>query len=282
MFSGRSLVWSRTSACHAPINYKVLRNGFIDFLNSREFCDRYKKDLVSALEKYHVIIKEPMDIIQLFSKVDSGRKTLWLALRNMFNYLELLGFNPLYLTLLRKALPKLKCGVDLRIPTEKEIRSSLVKMGNAPLKYGTLWNLLLDSGIRLSEAIRFLKAPSRIEEIGGFYRSDLGYFRGYKQAFYVHFTEFTYELLQKLDDAPDLVDANASHYFCKYDFVSPKYIRKFMFDKMIELEIPESIADFIQGRSVRRIGARHYMIVERQASKYYRRYMEYLKKLRSD
>ena len=116
----------------------------------------------------------------------------------------------------------------------------------------------------MSEAIRFLEDPSRIEEIGGFCRSDLGYFRGYKQEFYVHFTEHTYELFKKLDDAPDLVDANASHY------------------KMIELDIPESIADFIQGRSIRRVGARHYMILEGQASKYYRRYMEYLKKLRSD
>jgi len=94
----------------------------------------------------------------------------------------------------------------------------------------------------------------------------------------VRFTEHTYELFKKLDDAPDLVDSNASHHSSKYGFVSPKYIRKFMFDRMIELDIPESIADFIQGRPIRRIGARHHMLLEGKASKYYRRYMEYLKK----
>jgi len=29
--------------------------------------------------------------------------------------------------------------------------------------------------------------------------------------------------------------------------ICPKYVRKFAFDKMIELEAPESVADFIEG-----------------------------------
>jgi hypothetical protein len=31
-------------------------------------------------------------------------------------------------------------------------------------------------------------------------------------------------------------------------YVRPKYLRKFVFDKMVELGIPESVADFIEGR----------------------------------
>ena len=52
---------------------------------------------------------------------------------------------------------------------------------------------------------------------------------------------------------------NAGHYFTKRDFVPAKYLSKFSFDKMIELEVPGSIADFIQGRVPRRVGAKHYM-----------------------
>ena len=55
---------------------------------------------------------------------------------------------------------------------------------------------------------------------------------------------------------------------------------QFLFDKMIELEIPESIADFIQGRVPKRIGAKQYMALARQASKYYPRYLDYIKNLR--
>lgn len=73
---------------------------------------------------------------------------------------------------------------------------------------------------------------------------------------------------------------NASHYFQKFGYVAPKYLRKFAFDKMIELEVPESVADFIQGRVPKRIGAKHYMALARQASKFYPRYAEYVETLR--
>jgi intergrase/recombinase len=50
---------------------------------------------------------------------------------------------------------------------------------------------------------------------------------------------------------------------------------------MIELEVPESIADFIQGRVPRRVGAKHYMALARQASKFYPRYVRYAEGLRN-
>ncbi|MEM2913262.1 MAG: integrase [Candidatus Bathyarchaeia archaeon] len=71
----------------------------------------------------------------------------------------------------------------------------------------------------------------------------------------------------------------ASNYFKKYGFVKPKYIRKFALDKMVELGVPESVADFIQDRFPKQVGARHYMNLVRQADSYYGRYAEYLKAL---
>lgn len=75
-------------------------------------------------------------------------------------------------------------------------------------------------------------------------------------------------------------DDTARHYFSSRGYVACKYLRKFAFDKMIELEVPESIADFIEGRVPQRIGAKHYMALARQAEKYYPRYAEYLEELR--
>jgi intergrase/recombinase len=48
--------------------------------------------------------------------------------------------------------------------------------------------------------------------------------------------------------------------------VTWKYLRKFAFDTMTdeELNIPESVADFIQGRTPKSIGARHYMKLKRK------------------
>jgi len=48
---------------------------------------------------------------------------------------------------------------------------------------------------------------------------------------------------------------------------------------MIELEIPESVADFIQGRVPQRIGAEHYMALARQTNRFSGKYAEYLRDL---
>ena len=67
-----------------------------------------------------------------------------------------------------------------------------------------------------------------------------------------------------------------SHYLYKYSYVAPKYLKKFTFDKIIELEVPESIADFIEGQVPKRIGAKHYMALARQAGMFYPKYVEYI------
>jgi len=48
---------------------------------------------------------------------------------------------------------------------------------------------------------------------------------------------------------------------------------------MIELEIPESVTDFIEGRVPKRIGTKHYLALARQSSKFYPRYAEYIDRL---
>jgi intergrase/recombinase len=49
---------------------------------------------------------------------------------------------------------------------------------------------------------------------------------------------------------------------------------------MIELGVPESVADFIEGRTPKTIGAKHYMILLRQTKQYYPRYVERIMQLR--
>ena len=51
---------------------------------------------------------------------------------------------------------------------------------------------------------------------------------------------------------------------------------KYAFDKMIELDIPESVTDFIEARGPKRIGAKHYLALAKESAKFYLRYMEYI------
>ena len=95
---------------------------------------------------------------------------------------------------------------------------------------------------------------------------------------------FFFELLRLIQrvNGEKISRPNASHYYSQNGLTSPKYLRKFAFDKMIQLDIPESVADFIQGRVPKRIGAKHYMALARQADQKYGRYAEYHYKVEAE
>lgn len=259
------------------ISWVESRKDFIDYLKVQGYSERWAKNLVSYLDKYSPVLYGPLDVIDLFSKVKVAKRHVMLCLRTLFNFYEAIGFSKDYLDVLRKALPKVRCGIDLKIPSEAEIVESFKKLPKAPLKYQALYSLLLDSGLRLIEAVELINTFQNAEAVNGFYRNEIAMFRGEKQAYYGHFSERTLKLIKQVEEKID--DRNASHYFSKFGYVTPKYLRKYAFDKMIELEIPESVADFIQGRVPKRIGAKHYMALARQASKFYPRYMEYIEKV---
>jgi len=119
---------------------------------------------------------------------------------------------------------------------------------------------------------------SKLTAVNGFYRYRIGEFRGFKSVYYAYFTNESLRLMG--ENGEKILRGNASKYYSRFRLLQPKYLRKFAFDKMVELGIPESVADFIEGRVPRRIGAKHYMSLMRQADNYYGRYAEYLKMLK--
>ena len=268
------------------MNWAYFRSGFLTYLSANGYSTRYVDDLTKYLDKYldNFVINNPTDILSIFSKVKRGRRHVWLGLRVLFNYLEALGYNEHDLNVLRKALPRVNCcGVDLKVPTEQAISESLSRLNKAPLKYQALYNLLLDSGLRLIEAVKVIKEfnSEKVERVGGFYRYEICETRGTKSAFYGYMSEATFKMLTEATfQRSDLEYLQAAHYYAKMRFIRAKYLRKFCFDLMISLEIPESVADFIEGRVPRRIGAKHYCALRRQADNFYGKYNGYLAKLR--
>jgi len=89
-------------------------------------------------------------------------------------------------------------------------------------------------------------------------------------------------LIQKVKEKGEtLKDYNAAYSFYKFKFLPCKYIRKFVFDTMISesLNVPESVVDFIEGRTPK-IGARHYSRLLTQADCHYPKYATYISELR--
>jgi intergrase/recombinase len=244
--------------------------------------------MVSSLDR-HVKDKrigEAMDIVNVFANIGGGRHELIPALHALLNFAKLKGFDRASIEMLKEAIPKREIGVDLKIPSEDEIVRSLQIVEKVDLlRHRVAFNLALDSGLRLTETVSLIGSlkTDAIERADGFYVACAGMFRKSKVAYYAFFTEPTMRLMLQLseDEKKCLTDKNAGKYVQKLPgVVRCKYLRKFAFDKMIELGVPESVADFIEGRTPKTIGAKHYMILLRQAKQYYPRYAEHVKQLR--
>jgi len=254
-----------------------------------EYAQRYDPNTVKTMTRYldrfvKKSVNSPIDVMRIFNGLSVGQQHhLNRSLRAFFNFLEIMGFEKEWLDGLRKAIPKDQMGIDLRIPEEEEILDGLREVSEMALKYQALWNLCLDSGIRLIEGIRVISKfeLENLQKLNGFYRYKIGSFRGCKQAYYAYFTENTFRIIQSVE-GEEINRSNASHYYSECKVTPPKYLRKFAFDKMIELEIPESIADFIEGRVPKRVGAKHYMVLMRQADRFYGKYEGYLTRLKEN
>ncbi len=193
---GRRLESSSSEGKPSASSYNRL--GFIEYPRVNGYHKTTIKDVVSYLDKYSVDVSGPKDVIHLFSNVETAKRHVILAFRLLLNYYETLGCNSNYLDVLRKAIPRVRCGVDLKIPSEAKTVESLVKLETSLKKYKALYNLLLDSGLRLVESVGLINNFKGAEEVNGFFRCDLGDFRGTKRAYYGHFLESTYELISNL------------------------------------------------------------------------------------
>ena len=266
------------------IDYPKIRDNFINFLMSKRFNPRYVKCILSYLDKYVNVITGPNDILTIFSQLSVGQQhNLSRGICNVFNFLEAQGFDKSYLDVLRKNIPKDETGFDINIPSSQSIISSLQAMAKASVGYRAVYELTLDSGLRLEEACKFVNSfnEAQAEKFDGFYVAPLGYFRRSKLAYFAFFTDATFRLITPLNEKVD--PQLAANYRRKRPGVAAfKYLRKFANDVMTseELNIPESVADFIQGRTPKSIGARHYMKLKRKAVQFYPRYAEYVRELR--
>ena len=176
-------------------------------------------------------------------------------------YLEKLKFNPI--------------NPDLNIPLDSDILktyNTLLNLNNQKLLNYFLG--LLSSGSRIRDLSFFIENPGKkvySDELIAIYY--VGKFRKSKKSFYLFtFRNINFNCLKGL----------SSQYYSfmarKKDLVRGKYIRKWVATKMISLEIPESVVDFIQGRTPRSILLKHYVSLYTISIKQYKKYALWLKK----
>ena len=262
------------------------RELFLQYLEFKRYEPANARNMLSYLDRFvRAPIAAPLDVMRIFSPLSVGqRHHLNRAMRAWFKCLEINSpsreFRE-FLNDLRRAIPKDEVGIDVYVPEEEQIISDLRRIIYEPIEFQAAYNLLLDSGLRVVEVERLLNNFPEAEQLKGFYRCPVGFFRGTKQAYYCYLTEYTFQLVKRC--ARPVNKLLISKWFQNRNYTRAKYLRKFANDVMTseKLNIPESVADFIQGRVPKSIGAKHYMQLKRKADQYYQRYAEHVTELRN-
>jgi len=164
-----------------------------------------------------------------------------------------------------KKLKTKKSGVDLKVPGADEIGRWLEAVRGIEVEL--VFKLLLESGIRLREAVKVLNEYDEKNNVkeDGFYVYTLNWTRGPKKVFYV----FHISSIAKTD-----ITYNYAKNLLHEKGIAPKYVRKFVTTKLAELGVSAEVIDFMQGRTPSSILGKHYLNLLALAKKDYRRYAE--------
>ncbi len=202
-----------------------------------------------------------------------------------------MGYPKSFIEDLKEAIPTIKTGVDTYVPSEEAIIRTLKALRHAPLKYRLYWWLPLVTGIRVEkDAIKLimeadLSKAERIETpYGAYYFLELGWIRETKATFVACLPDFVYDMIIAFRESGEKLTWNSARQFRRRRMPHIEKLgsmRDFCYNKLLELGMPESAADFLNGRGPRTIGGKHYMDKIRQIKAFYPRYLAYLKELKA-
>jgi len=257
------------------INYDEVRKDFINWLYekcSKEHADKQ----IYYLDKYLPDkVRNPKELFEIIRKVEKGKRHFCVGLRNLLNFYEAFDLmSEESLMKYRKIVKLPKLNPDDYIPEDSKVIESFRKIEDE--RYRLVFKLLAFSGIRLREAVYLFNNFNRDKLIFGekIAKYPLSLDRRTKKSFYAYMPkEFAIEL-RKLKLNEDAV----KQYFSRRGLPA-KYLRKWNYNFLILNGVPESVADFIQGRTSITVGSMHYLAKVKQADEWYSRVIDKLIKL---
>jgi len=260
------------------INYLELRDKFKTWLS--RYSEEYSRDILRYLDRYlsNKIIKNQEDLLNLINSVKSGKRHLCYSLRVFFNFLEEFGIlDEEILNKLRKIVKIPKVGSDNYIPSNEEVIEAYRRIKNEETKI--IFKLLAFSGIRVAEASKLLSEfdKSKLMINGNIAKYPLSMLRGTKNVYYAYMPkDFALELRRINLSRKAIINR-----FCRFSLPA-KYLRKWNYNFLILNGVPESVADFIQGRASITVGSMHYLAKVKQADEWYSKIVDKLLKIFRD
>ena len=165
-----------------------------------------------------------------------------------------------------KKLPSRTSKPDSYVPTTQEILSTLKNLSIVQ-KY--TYYLALSTGLRKCECKYLIEnyKSLKVQKQHDFCKIYLQLYRGNKNSY---ITFIPIDMHAHIVEG-NLCSVSSLDAFLKRQGLIPlKYARKWFFTQCLSLGVPESIIDYLQGRSSATIGSRHYLGKEVLAEKEYR------------
>ena len=224
----------------------------------------YIKDLMKTLTGF---IREDISDI-----ADNITDTQSIAARSYLNYLSQKSLlSDEQMARFKKKLPLRQSKADNYIPSNDEVVSAYKQLKDK--RFQTIFKLLAFSGARITELVKMVKEyePSKLIVEEKFAKYQLHYNRGHKSSFYIYMPK---ELVPELHKFYVHVDT-ITHQISKSG-LNPKYLRKWFYNFLIYNNVPEGVADFIEGRASATVGSMHYLSKAKQADYWYEQVVEKL------
>ncbi|OGR54122.1 MAG: hypothetical protein A2034_06835 [Elusimicrobia bacterium GWA2_38_7] len=250
-----------------PLELKTFQN----WLLSQGLSTNYKREINKKITPFwgKRIYNNPQECLEAIrTNLQDHKPDKYgiLAFRLLLRFLELQKIPIEQTAELRRHLKNKKSNPDMFVPTNEQVFDTLNKL---KFKNQILFCIYLTSGLRkiegkyLYENFRYLKA----QQCNNFVKINLASFRKTKTAYFCYLPTWLYELLET--HATQLSVKSLDSEITTHKLIAPKYCRKWFYTKCIELGIPESIADFYEGRTSGTIGANHYLGKQALGDKYY-------------
>jgi intergrase/recombinase len=247
-----------SSGMHQSIPaFSTHKREYEKWLISQELSYGYIKDLVNALTGF---LRE--DTTEIPSDLTDTQS---IAVRSYLNYLLSRSLvSDEEITRLKKKLPLRQSKADNYIPSNDEVISAYKQLKDK--RFQVIFKLLAFSGARITELVKMVKEydPTKLIVEEKFAKYQLHYNRGHKSSFFIYMPK---ELVPELHKYYIHVDT-VTHQISKSG-LNPKYLRKWFYNFLIYNNVPERVADFIEGRASSSVGSMHYLAKAKQADFWY-------------
>ena len=228
---------------------------FITFLTNKKYSLKHFRMCISSLKSVYKNGSLKIDLDK------SYRAWQCKGIRVFCNFLASKNLYPQEIGLIRKHVKIIRSGIDSYVPSNEEIRISIHTLKEP---YKSMYKILCFSGIRATELDYILKNDCRIIYGDGFNKIYINYNRGSKSSTFAYIPAWL-----SIPKKATSIEGLKMMIKRKKLVVNVKYCRKWFFTKCIELGIPESVADYYEGRTSKSIGVSHYLAKQSLADKFY-------------